>query len=333
MRGSVALISSSILLAACSGSDPSSDGATTDPGRGAPTAAPGGARGGATGGDAGFRPDTAATGLEAGTAGIPNPGGKCVAGGTPMKLPGTGVGYCVKASPSCATAGARCPLYVTINTNGWYFARVDDAANGPLITVELYTETDGTGVKDKMAELPRVIAKDWPGLDPSRIYAIGWSAGSGAVSRGLCHVSKRSDFSSYGTTSDVYAAVVGVGGCGCANDYAPLSGNWHAITWNGMLDQFNGGDSCEAGLRKRAAVNGCANAAVSWEPVGRDDRYARNGDGSRNAEKLDFGPCTKGDVIGYRFADEGHVVSAKKHFDPKISAADTVWNFLQGKSK
>jgi poly(3-hydroxybutyrate) depolymerase len=247
-----------------------------------------------------------------------------------MKLPVTAVRYCVKAADACKTAGAKCPLYVTINTNGAFFDRVADP---PAIAVELYTETDGTGIKDKLAELPRVIAKDYAGLDSARIYAIGWSAGAGAVNRGLCHVAKKSDFSMLGTTSDIYAAVVGMGGCGCANDYAPLAPKWHILTWNGMNDPFNGGDSCEAGLRKRASVNGCSKLDATWQPVAKDDAFAQNADGSAHAEKLDFGECAGGAVIGYRFADEGHVVSAKTHFDPKISGYDTIWRFLQGKTK
>lgn len=284
--------------------------------------------------DGGYRPGVPGTGLAGTNSGVPNPGYACPAGGEPFKLPGTGIPYCVRAHVDCKSAGAMCPLYVTINTQGWFFDRVaDPAKNGKFITVELYTETDGLGVKDKLAETPRVIAKDYPGLDPSRIYAIGWSAGAGAVTRGLCHISKKSDFSTYGTTSDVYAAVVGVGGCGCASDYVQISGNWHVLTWNGMNDPFNGGDSCEAGLRNRAVVNGCASPSAQWQPVQKDDPYAANGDGSLNAERLSFGACARGDVIGYRFKDEAHVVSAKVHFNPKISAPDTVWAFLQGRRK
>lgn len=172
-----------------------------------------------------------------------------------------------------------------------------------------------------------------PGLDKARVYAVGWSAGSGAVARGLCHIAKKSDQSKLGTTSDLYAAVVGMGGCGCASDYLQIAGNWHVLTWNGAVDPFNGGDSCEAGLRKRATVNGCTNPQAAWAPIASDDAFAKGGNGSANAERLDFGPCTKGDVTGYRFKDEAHVVSAKKHFDPKISGYDTIWRFLQGKRK
>jgi len=282
-----------------------------------------------------FTPGVAASGFEGFTQkGLPNPGGKCEgSGGTPMKLPVSGASYCVKASPGCDSAGTACPLYVTINTAAAFFPYLDDPKNAPAIVVELYTETDGDKIKDKLAEVPRVIANDYPGLDRARIYAVGWSAGAGAVGRGLCHVAKKSDQSPIGTTSDVYAAVVAMGGCGCSNNYAPIAGNWHVLTWNGSADPFNGGDACEAGLRQRAAVNGCANPQATWAPVARDDVYARNADGSANAERLDFGACARGDVSGYRFKDEAHVVSAKKHFDPKISGYETLWRFLQGKRK
>ena len=250
-----------------------------------------------------------------------------------MKLPVSGVEYCVKASPACATPAGACPLYVTINTDGAYFPRVDDPASGNLIVVELYTETDGDAVKNKMAETPRVIANDYPGLDKSRIYAVGWSAGAGAVARGLCHIAKKSDFSTLGTTSDIYAAVVAMGGCGCSNNYAQLAGNWHVLTWNGAEDMFGGGDSCEAGLRQRATVNGCENPSAAWTPVAAADGFAKNANGSANAERLDFGRCERGDVTGYRFKGEAHVVTAKKNFSPSISGYDTIWRFLQDRRK
>ncbi len=285
---------------------------------------------------AGYSPGVPGTGWN-GTdqGGVPDPGGQCTSnGGTPMKLPITGIGYCVKAHPDCTQAGADCPLYVTINTDGAFFGRVDDpATNGKFITVELYTETDGTGVKDKLAEIPRVIAHDYPGLDRERVFAVGWSAGAGAVTRGLCHISKKSDFSTIGTTSDIYAGWAALGGCGCASDYLPIEGNWHGVTFNGMEDPFNGGDSCEKGQRDRAYVNGCADPKTPWSPLAPDDTYAQNGDGSANAEVIHFEGCEAGEVAAYRGKDEGHVVSFKTHFDPKISGYDTVWRFLQGKRK
>lgn len=285
----------------------------------------------------GYSPGVAGTGWNGiDVGGIVNSGGKCAspAGGAPMKLPTTGIEYCVKAHPDCQQAGTNCPLYITINTDGAFFSRVDDpVANGKFITVELYTETDGDGVKDKLAEMPRVIAHDYPGLDRERVFAIGWSAGAGAVTRGLCHISKKSDFSMLGTTSDIYAGWVALGGCGCSSDYIPIDGNWFGLTFNGTEDQFNGGDACEMGLRDRAFINGCADPKSSWQPILPEDPYAKNGTGSSNAERLHFGSCSGGEVVGYRGRDEGHVLSFKTHFDPKISGYDTTWNFLQGKTK
>ncbi|MEM9458675.1 MAG: hypothetical protein AAGF11_31150 [Myxococcota bacterium] len=284
----------------------------------------------------GFQPEVEPTGWGPTDAGgVANPGGRCPdgKGGTPMRLPRSDVEYCVKASAACETGEACCPLFVTINAEGPYFGRVDEPqVHGDFITVELYTESDGDEIKHKLAELPRVIAHDYPGLDRGRVYGIGWSAGSGAVRRGLCHRSKQSDLSELGTTSDIYAALVGIGGCGCAFDYVQLAGNWHVLTWNGMDDQF-AADSCAEGLTERAAINGCERLDASWQPVAPDDPYAHNADGSTNAERLDFGRCAFGEVTGYRFRDEGHVLSAKKHFEPKIRAYDTAWEFLQGKVK
>lgn len=285
----------------------------------------------------GYAPDVGPTGWNhVDQGGVDNPGGQCPSnlGGTPKKLPRTGTEYCVKATPKCTTEGAGCPLYVTLNTAGAFFARADDpATHGEFIAVELYSEFDGDLIKDKLAELPRVIDHDYAGLDRGRIYAVGWSAGAGGVARGLCHQAKKSDFSEIGTTSDLYAAVIALGGCGCANDYVQLAGAWHVFTFNGQNDPFNGGDACEAGLRARAAVNGCSALDATWQPLPADHAYVKNGDGSANAEILDFGACAWGEVLGVRGRDEEHVLSFKTHFDPKISGYDAVWNFLQGKRK
>ena len=97
-------------------------------------------------------------------------------------------------------------------------------AAGLMDCKKALVETDGDQIKDKLAELPRVIDHDYSGLDRDRIYAIGWSAGAGAVGRGLCHISKKSDFSALGTTSDIYAAVVAMGGCGAATGGGSLPG-------------------------------------------------------------------------------------------------------------
>lgn len=285
----------------------------------------------------GFKPDVMPTGWKgADKGGIDDPGGQCPdgLGGVPKKLPQTGTAYCVKATAGCTTEGAACPLYITINTNGAFFTRADDPATyGDFITVELYVESDGDEIKHKLAELPRVIDHDYAGLDRDRVYAIGWSAGAGAVFRGLCHQSKKSDFSELGTTSDIYAAVIALGGCGCARDYVQLAGNWHVLTFNGQNDPFNGGDACEAGLRERAAVNACSDLDATWQPLPADHPYVKNGDGSDNAEVLDFGSCAWGQVMGVRGRDEEHVTSFKKHFDPKISGYESTWNFLQSKRK
>lgn len=321
------------LFGGCGGAGGDTDSATDTGGeeQGSPTSSATG-----PGPVEGYHPEVEPSGWDdAAEGGIADPGGTCPSapGGTPMKLPGTGTGYCVKASPACTSEGADCPLYITINTDGALFGRVDAAEDGPLIAVELYVETDGDGIKDKLAELPRVIDSDYPGLDRERVYAIGWSAGAGAVGRGLCHISKKSDFSTFGTTSDLYTAVVALGGCGCSNDYVQLAGDWHVFTFNGMNDIFNGGDACEAGLRLRAAVNGCSDLDAKWSPLPANHPIVVGGDGSNNAELLDFGTCARGQVLGVRGRDEDHVVSFKQHFDPKISGYDAVWNFLRGKRK
>ena len=274
--------------------------------------------------------------LGGGTSGGMAGGGGCgELDGTSMKLPGTGNEYCVKAHPDCLDAKASCPLYITLNTNGAYFDRVDDAsANGTFITVESRQTFDGKGVKDPLAELPRVLAVDYPGLDAQRIYLVGWSAGAGGVARGMCQASKDFDKSTYGTTSDVYAAIATLGGCPkCGDDFKPIAGKWHVFATNGLDDQF-GGQGCADSLLRFAKANGCSDLGASWCAVPPGDEHVAAAPGKASvAEKISFGTCPGGDVVGYRFGGEGHVVSYKKNFDPKVRAYDMVWEFLQGRTK
>lgn len=267
----------------------------------------------------------------------PTDEGQCegTAGTVRGTLAGTGSEYCVAAHPACTTAQARCPLVVTANTAGRYFSKVTEPEQwGPLVVVESYGPSDGLAVKDTLAELPRVLMEDYPGIDPEQIFMVGWSAGAGALSRGLCHLGKGADESSYGTTSDLYAAIAVLGGCpSCSEQFAPLAANWHVFATNGIDDQF-GGQGCEDSLRSMAQTNGCDRAEeASWRNVEPGDPYVPDADGSAAAQLISFGQCPGGDVLGYRFADEGHVVSYKENFDPKVSAYGMVWSFLQGRRK
>lgn len=318
-------IFSALCVLSC-GDGTSSSGAGSDGSTGSDPGAVG--TGWQSAGGAGSGSDGAAG---SGADGLTENSRDCPEGATGYTLPQSGVEYCLAASDACQNADAACPLLVTFNTNGAYFDRVSDSE--PLLVAELHGPSDGQDVKDQYAELPRVLSRAYPGLDKARVFAVGWSTGAGAANRGLCHLSKKSDFSDYGSTSDVYAGVLALGGCGCANDYLQIEGNYHIFTFNGSDDIFNGGDSCEEGLRERAAVNECEDLDATWQPVRPGDPYAKNGDGSANAERLHFGECKKGEVVGYRGAGEGHVLSFKKNFDPKISGYDTAWNFIRGKMK
>lgn len=300
----------------------------------------GGAGGGGSAGTAGSTPNAGGGSGFGGSAGasLPVTGGTCARpGGERRKLPGTGVEYCVRAAPSCKTAAGKCPLYVTLNSGEAYFDWVaDEKTYGTFITVELYQSFDGNDVKDPQAELPRVIAVDYPGLDRERIYIIGFSAGTGGITRGECHYAKMTDKSKYGTTSDIYAALVGMGGClSCPEDYKPLDGKWHIYMSNGATDSLGGADSCLSILQQRARINGCANPTATWQQAEVADLAgARPRDPANvRAEKVVFTGCTGGDVIGFRYADEGHVPTYMKYFDPRANAYDIAWKFLQGKTK
>lgn len=99
------------MIAGCGADGPAPSGATTGEASSTPTAG-------------GNKPDAAPSGWSDPTSGgLDNLGGKCASagGGSPKKLPKTGIEYCVKANPECTNAGAGCALYVTINTDGALF--------------------------------------------------------------------------------------------------------------------------------------------------------------------------------------------------------------------
>jgi poly(3-hydroxybutyrate) depolymerase len=241
----------------------------------------------------------------------------------------TKVRYCTRASPSCRTAGAGCPLFVVHNTDA-PFQWVDDASRGPVVVTKGNGVTDGNAVRHWVGELPLTVMRDYPGIDPKRVFFIGWSAGAGAAYRGMCHASKGNGISAFGNNAEIYAGMVTLGGCpACSESWSPV-GRMHTLAINGANDQF-ASDGCEKALRLMAADHGCT-AAPAWANVAPNDPLLP-GKGSDVATKLDFGECSGGAVAGYRFRDEGHVLSFKKHFEPKVSAIEMTWRFLQGKRK
>lgn len=262
----------------------------------------------------------------------PLEGDECENGGVRRTLPGSGSDYCLRAHPSCTNPDASCALYITLNTGGAYFGRLDDSDVEPFVTVESYQAFDGDDVKDPLAELPRILPDEVPGIDPERIYLIGWSAGAGAVFRGMCQRAKRYDESPYGTTSDIYAAIATLGGCpACSEGFEPISGHWHVFATNGRDDMF-GGDGCYERLSTLARTNGCANPEASWCAVASGDALVPSAPGDERVERVSFGSCARGDVEGYRFADEAHVVRYRTHVD-SVRAYDLVWDWLQGRRK
>lgn len=269
------------------------------------------------------------------TAGGVDRAGNCAAGAAAKSLPGTGLSYCVKADASCSAASGSCPLYVNINQGGTrsYFDRVaDSTTNGAFIAVLLDSLADGNDVKDAFAELPRVIAHDYAGLDRQRVYAVGFSAGSGAITRALCHIAKGSDGSRYGSTSDIYTALAfGGAPCGCNVGFEPPSGAGSSdiLSVTGDKDEFNQGDGGEHTLRNRAFVSGCTEQTNLWRGVASDDAYVLGEDGScAVVKKLSFGTCPGGDVVGYEFSNWPHDSRY-----PGNQFEDIAWRFFQGRRK
>ncbi len=260
-----------------------------------------------------------------------------VSGSQCFKLKPTSSHYAVKAHPDCSKEGESCSLLVVLNTQDGFFKYAD---TNKTIVVRSFQEMDGNDAKHPLALIPRVIAARYPGLDRQRIYIAGYSAGAGGVFRGLCQSVKKYDQSEFGTTSDIYAAMAVAGNCpNCAEDFTPISGRWHVLAVNGMLDVFADAKKdikhCYQRLTNLARTNGCSAAEnAEWYNVSAKDRHMQGGDGSDIAQKLSFGNCESGgDVVGYRFKDENHDPSYKKNFDLEVRAYDMIWEFLQGRTK
>jgi hypothetical protein len=277
-----------------------------------------------------------ATGWESPVTAAPDKGSAtCASGAESQVLHGTKVPFCVKAHSTCRSAGANCPVFIVVLPGGArsYLDRVDDPArNGALVAVDFNPPTDGNDVKDSFAELPRALLHEFPGIDRKRVYVLGFSAGSGAITRALCHVAKGSDSSSYGTTSDLYAAMAfGGAPVGCTSAFSPIArtGSWDILSMTGDKDQFNQGDGGEASLRNRALVAGCTRVDAPWTGVPSSDPFVVGQDGSCGVvKKLSFGDCPGGDVVGYEFINWAHDSRY-----PGNRFEDVAWRFFQGRSK
>lgn len=243
-----------------------------------------------------------------------------------LTLPQTGVTYCVKAHPDCLVAGADCMLLVTSGVTRPFLTYVEDAARwGATVVALSYGPTDGDGVKDWVAELPRLLLTSYPGIARDRIFFAGFSTGAGAAYRGHCLGSKGFDESIYGTTSDLYAGIATIGGCpSCSENFRQINGNFHVFAINGEDDQF-ATDGCEQSIRPRAISNGCVNPTASWQPITQDDPITV---GLVEGERLSFGPCSAGDVAAYRIRGAGHDI----RFDD-LSGFEAIWRWSLGRRK
>jgi hypothetical protein len=240
-------------------------------------------------------------------------------------LPGTGHEYCIMAHPDCANPEESCPLYIMFNqgnprgTSGTVRQRLRRPRNyGKIVLVG-----GGSSAEiDAMAELPRAAIDEYPGIDQNRIYALGNSRGAGAINNIF-----RSNDSPYGTVWDIYSAVVIFGGkLRIPDNYAPERGP-HALVVNGWDDNEEAGD-----VDKLARINGCSDPESGWVNVEASDPYVWGGDGSDIAMKRSFGDCQAGDVLAYRFKDEGHVLDYNRHFQPEVRAILMAWDFFRGRA-
>mmetsp|Transcript_11854 Transcript_11854/g.36086 ORF Transcript_11854/g.36086 Transcript_11854/m.36086 type:complete len:338 (+) Transcript_11854:93-1106(+) len=240
--------------------------------------------------------------------------------------------YCVKWHPACETE--NCPAMIQLNVNK-LFSKADE---DKVVIAEIYDCNDrGADPVDCLAEIPRRMldSTDYR-VDRNAIFLLGFSAGTGGISRGLCSRNQlQGDSSEFGTLSDVIAGIGFSGGCpSCSSDWAPICGNMHVLATNGDKDQF-AQDFCEKGLRAFAALNGCDHPDAKWCNVDQDDIYltAPKGDGSSKLRKLSFGQCAGGDVVGYVFADEGHELSYNANWDPAIKSYNIQYNYFLKRAK
>jgi poly(3-hydroxybutyrate) depolymerase len=230
------------------------------------------------------------------------------------------------AHPDCVNAGEDCPVYVMFNqgtplgTSATFRSRVRKPHRyGKGIVVGGGASAD----RDVMAELPRRILEDYAGADPNRVYALGNSRGAGAITSIF-----KDQESEYGSASDMYAAVAVFGGELKLPDDLTLDGGVHALVVNGQRDKEEAGD-----VAQLARLNGCSDPESPWRNVTSQDPLMSGGDGTDIASKRSFGECARGDVVAYRFRDEGHVLDYKKNFDPKVRAIYIAWDFFQGRSR
>ena len=235
-------------------------------------------------------------------------------------LPGTGLEYCVRANPACAEKGAGCFAVITFNMGPKGLSQtIGGRVNKPQQFGRFVAVGGGTSADtEQMIELPQALRQEFPGIDPDTIYVLGNSAGNGAISNMLADPAAASQYA---------AAAVLAGGIKVPDDYAPPN-NLHVIF-------FNGKDDVEMpnGLREIAAANGCEDPEAPWENITSADPYVPRGDCSDIAERLAAGPCTHGDVLAYRFKDEGHDSAGyDQHFDPRVRPMKMAFDFFVGRA-
>jgi poly(3-hydroxybutyrate) depolymerase len=269
------------------------------------------------------------------TGGLPGPREACYGlPGENRLTPGTMIRYCQGAHADCKQPGARCPLYVTVQGSGAYFGRLKDAARyGKFITVELRsTGDDDAGTLEAIAQVPRLVARDFPGLDEDRVYVVGQSGGSYFVRRALC-LGPAADRALAGSISDVYAAWASLIMCPkCDRPFVPKAGNFHVLNIIGEVDGTTAGQ-CGAELRMMAQGLGCATPHGGTCNVPAGDPLHPRADGGPAARKMLFGACSKGSLAAYVMNGEAHTVKFAKAYSPAVDAYEIAWQWFQDKRK
>ncbi|MDX2021936.1 MAG: hypothetical protein SF187_16985 [Deltaproteobacteria bacterium] len=234
-------------------------------------------------------------------------------------LTNSGLGYCVRAHEACQKPSAGCFAVITFNMGPKGLSQtIGNRTRRPDLFGRFVAVGGGTSANTaQMIELPGALRKEFPGIDAKRIYVLGNSAGNGAISNMLKDPAAHTQYA---------AATVIAGGIRVPDSYRG-SKNLHVLFANGKKDVEE-----PPGLRDIAERNGCSDALVAtWNSAASNDAYVR-GDCSDIVERITFANCQFGQVLAYRFKDEGHEARYARHFDPEVRPMRMGFDFYMGRT-
>jgi hypothetical protein len=109
----------------------------------------------------------------------------------------------------------------------------------------------------------------------------------------------------------------GTAAAGASGGTSAISGGMRVGAMFKPVGGFNAIFHQRLGRRGRAGRR-----PTAWRNVAAGDPLMAGGNGTDVAQRLTFGACPGGDVVAYRFKDEGHVADFEKHFNPRVRAGN-----------